>query len=481
MVIGDLSDNAHALLRFLVFRSRTHWHIEDFACFRNAWSEPEIVQGLSDLVNSGLVGVSFEREHDKDVYFEFDENRHLIREILGFHVQDPLAPTSPPSVTYSSPTAWRSDALTLLGYCGRTKVQLTKRDRLHNRDLKSLDPLLLGHRLRNLYRRFCGTDFHWIDRLLDFLRRNHAIEFKRSRIAVTPNAFQDLVMVLEKKGEDPLSLPIAGVEERGFEADAADVCGIVIDARRKPHPDRSQWSSVAALEQAIYPVRDVFNSSSFPRTVQKTLFDLMVLGELELGENEEGWLWRTTAGQPSSVPGSSEFLHVQPNFEIVAATSLPLEDRCVLEQIAELVSIDEQLCHYRITRDSVYQGLCKGWSAERQIDYYKRQTGGRRPLPQNVTHSIESWGASFGRLSLELPLLLVCDSPKFAEELYHSKEISQYCLGRFSQNAVLVRRETAEEVLDALREMGLLPNPEIGNGLRWSIEVREERDRQHNS
>ena len=473
IVLNNLTDGAHALLRFVLLRQRQQWHVRDLACFRNVWSEPEIFQGVSELVNSGFLGVSYDREEDRDVHFTFPENEGILREILGLETTDPLKSLTPPSQVHSHPRAWKTDLITLLGHCARNDVRLTKKDLPHQRAVKTLDPLLVGSRIREIFERLCQLPFHWIERLTECLQSIGSVSARGPRIALAPRAFERLLAKIDADFVETFALSGLGGREQSVESDVLDVLATVHRAQaRDRNGGECHWRSVEAFKDSIYPTRDFFPPSSFPRTVEATLFGLMVSGEVDLGESPSGWSWRPRGPRDDSSSGT-RFLHVQPNYEVLTAFSLPYSERCVLEQLADLVAVDEQLMHYRISRDSVYRGLCGGWTSEKQVEWYKSQVGQGPPLPQNVSHSIESWGVSFGRLSLEHPLLLVCDEARFAEELYHSSEIAHHCLGRFSENTVLIEPDAADEVLRALRGMGFLPNPEVGNGLRWAIEVRK--------
>jgi hypothetical protein len=466
-IVTDLSDNADAVLRFMILRPKDHWQLRDFSCFRQIWSEPEIFQAASELVNSGLIGVSYEKGADTEIYFCFAENFSLVREIVGADVSDPLTPARAPAAVHAYPETWKNDLLTLLGYCLKREIQMTQSGLPHRRDIKSLEPLILGERLRPLFQRFVDTEFDWIEGLFRTLRRVKAVGMDNGVLQPCEGGLQAIQDLLLEARSTPDRGLLMGMPDHAWETDLIDVCRYVNEAKH------SDWLSVEALENSIYPVREVFESGAEPAMARIALFKLMTMGRVDLGEGTEGWVWRPSGRQEEVPDDATGLIHVQPNYEIVAAANLPVSSRAVLERIAQLESIDHQLMHYKITRESVYSGLCNGWSAEDQVTWYNRQLGPNRALPQNVAHSIESWGAAYGRVSLEHPLLLVCDSPKLAEQLYHSKEIANYCLGRFSETALVIRRDAEEEVLASLQTMGLLPDPKIGSGLRWAIETRE--------
>lgn len=469
VILEELSDQAFQLLRYLELRPRKDWRLEDFACFREIWSEPEIFHGMNELVHSGIVGVTFESATEQEVFTTFDEIDPLIREILELIPPDPFEKSLPPRDIHSHPDVWPNDLLTLLGYVGRNRLQLTKRDQLHKRDADALGEILLGQRLLPLEGRFRGGREDWTEAVLARLFAAEILVREDREVVVADHAFDRLLerIATEREFARLLAKRCHG---EGTAADIEEVLNIVEEAARH----ESAWHAVSALERTLCPVIDIFEEGQGPRLVRALLYDLMLLGVVDLGESESAWCWRPRRRTPAYPADFKEFLHIQPNFEIVAAPNLPLPTRAVLEQIAELVSVD-QLHHYRITRESVYLGLCNGWTAQAQIAWHEEHSGGRRPLPQNIRHSIEDWGKSFGRLSLEHPLLLVCDTPELAEDLYHSKEIGPFCIGRYTENSLLLRKDSPEEVFAILRGMGRLPNPGVGDGARWAIDTHPPR------
>jgi hypothetical protein len=468
-VIEELGDHAHQLLRFIYHRPDKKWVYSDFASFEEVWSEPDVRSSISEIVNSGLLGSVFSPRIAAEVYFCFEETTPLVREVIGASEQVPFKAVSAPVTLHHASHAWRTDLVTLLGYLIRNTVQITKQNLPHRRDLKALSPVMMGTRFESLCKRMTGRDLDWIGRLQHWLRQAGIVRVEGSSLSPQGDPFS---VFLEKFPADREHHPLAaglGPEERMLEADARETLKLV----RGMNPGDTSWYRVADLERAVYPVEEIFETGSPPVAVRFVLLGLLLTGQVDLGEDDSGWLWRRSGTEDTGETAPTGHLHVQPNFEIIASTTLPLADRCVLEQIAELTGIDHQLLHYKITRDSVYSGLCIGWSAEKQIEWYTEAMGGKRPLAQNVAHSISSWGASFGRLSLERPLLLVCDSRELAEQIYHSKEMGPFCLGMFNETSLIMREGTEEEVLEAILKTGLLPRPEVGDGTRWALELSE--------
>ncbi len=461
-ILGDLSEEAYEILRFILARGKAPTRLSDLLHACREGSTAELHDAIRDLENSGLIGANMETGSRREDYQVFEEVRLPLLELMKSLLPDPLKCGVAPKSIHAGASILQDDLVTVLGYLLRNEVRTTRRTIPSRRDLKSLEPLLRGERLSGLYERFTGTSLNWMERLFTFLIRQNWISDTEGFLMINPGTFDKAPPVLASLGEGLSSLLLLSERpsEERWEYHAVE------EFRRKCVEDGSGWRRVSSLEEAISPAVGLFRvPEGDGHPVRAALFDLMTVGGCDLGETEGEWSWRARMPGEMLPSTSAGLLHLQPNFEIVAPGNLPLASRLVLEEIAELVSID-QLLHYRITRQSVYAALCRGWTAERQIEWYTRQVGEKRVIPQNVRHSIESWGSGFGRVRLEEPLLLVCDSSELANELLHSKELSEFCVGRFSAHSIVLKKESAQIVLQKLQQTGHLPLPSVGDGSR---------------
>lgn len=81
---------------------------------------------------------------------------------------------------------------------------------------------------------------------------------------------------------------------------------------------------------------------------------------------------------------------VQPNFEILVYLDQIAPAQIIfLDRYAERIDIQQHTVQYRLTRESVYQGLEKGSSLAEFIDLLR--TGAKVALPQNVEIDISQW------------------------------------------------------------------------------------------
>jgi hypothetical protein len=461
-ILGDLSEDAYELLRFILARGKAPTRLTDLLHACQEGSTAEMNDAIRDLENAGLVGASLESGSRREDYLVFTEVRQPLLDLMSALLPDPLKCGIAPKTIHCGANIFQDDLVTVLGYLLRNEVRTTRRTMPSRRDLRNLESLLRGERLSHLHEKFTGIPLNWMERLFSFLARQNWVSETDGILTIVEGTFTVAPSVLARLAEGPSGHP--GTMERSsqerWEYQAVE------EFRCKCVEDGPGWRRVGSLEEAISPAVGLFRApQGVGHPVRAALFDLMTLGGCDLGETEGEWMWRAKMPEEMLPPDSAGMLHLQPNFEIVAPGNLPQESRLVLEEIAELISID-QLLHYRITRQSVYAALCRGWTAERQIEWYSRQVGEKRSIPQNVSHSIESWGAGYGRISLEEPLLLVCDSAELANEILHSKELSGLCVGRFSANSIVLKKESAQNVLQKLQQAGHLPLPKVGDGSR---------------
>jgi hypothetical protein len=83
---------------------------------------------------------------------------------------------------------------------------------------------------------------------------------------------------------------------------------------------------------------------------------------------------------------------VQPNFDVMVYLDRTTPPQLAfLERHAERTQSQQYMAHYRLTRESVYQGLESGTTLEAFLEGLGRHA--QTPLPQNVTVEIREWAA----------------------------------------------------------------------------------------
>ncbi|MCW3055311.1 MAG: hypothetical protein JWN14_4481 [Chthonomonadales bacterium] len=111
---------------------------------------------------------------------------------------------------------------------------------------------------------------------------------------------------------------------------------------------------------------------------------------------------------------------VQPNFEMVVfLASAAMEQIAFLEQYAERVQIAQHTAQYKLTRDSVYEGLQRGGSADQLMEGLL--AGSRVGLPDNVTFEIRNWATLRERITIRQRADLI----EFSNETERRNAITQ--------------------------------------------------------
>ena len=96
-----------------------------------------------------------------------------------------------------------------------------------------------------------------------------------------------------------------------------------------------------------------------------------------------------TASTPAGDQTSGVWV-VQPNFEVMVYLDRTTPPQLAfLERHAERTQSQQYMAHYRLTRESVYQGLESGTPLDALLEELGRHA--QTPLPQNVTVEIREW------------------------------------------------------------------------------------------
>ena len=163
-------------------------------------------------------------------------------------------------------------------------------------------------------------------------------------------------------------------------------------------------------------------------------------------------------GEPiESYKFESSFI-VQPNHEVLASSYLAPELRWKLNHIAELHQAD-QMSTYRFSAESIYKGLCSGFSLDEILAFLK--TYSKTSIPQNVEVSIKDWAERYGQIYLMDVILLRCKNERIAQEIRTSKQVERYILGEISPTDFVVSRHQSQELLALLKKQNYMPLPEI--------------------
>jgi hypothetical protein len=111
---------------------------------------------------------------------------------------------------------------------------------------------------------------------------------------------------------------------------------------------------------------------------------------------------------------------VQPNFEMVVYLGSALTEQfAFLEQYAERLQVAQHTAQYKLTRDSVYEGLQRGGSADHLIEGLLASS--RVGVPDNVQFEIRNWATLRERITIRQHADLI----EFSNETERRNAIAQ--------------------------------------------------------
>jgi hypothetical protein len=108
-------------------------------------------------------------------------------------------------------------------------------------------------------------------------------------------------------------------------------------------------------------------------------------------------------GQPTALdtpaPAAGAAWMVQPDFEVLVYLDRAGPEQIMfVEQHAERLEAQQHVARYRLTRESVYQGLERGGTPDELLDGLRAAAGAE--VPQNVLATIREWAAQRERITL---------------------------------------------------------------------------------
>lgn len=167
--------------------------------------------------------------------------------------------------------------------------------------------------------------------------------------------------------------------------------------------------------------------------------------------------WILGLGSSPQIPAAEGRVVVQPNFQIFALD--PISDHVLasLDQFAERVNA-ERAIEYKLTRQSLYAGQQKGWTAKRVTEYLE-ETGGA-PLPQNVARTLEEWEALHRRIVIHRRTALAQTvTPKVMDKLLADETLATHVSRRLTPTVALLKpsKNVVAQLERALQNKSLPP------------------------
>jgi hypothetical protein len=181
----------------------------------------------------------------------------------------------------------------------------------------------------------------------------------------------------------------------------------------------------------------------------------MRTGLLELGQWGQEKFYRLsprarTLLEPAHDDGFRQF-YLTPSFEIMAPAGLAPILLFRVGELADLVGCDRANT-YRITETSIERALQRGWRRDDVLQFLRDNS--QIGLPDNVESTLKGWIGHRGDVEFH-DVLLISVHRTQVRRIESSKKLKPYLLHRFAPGLYAVDRARRDEVVAALREVGI--------------------------
>lgn len=141
---------------------------------------------------------------------------------------------------------------------------------------------------------------------------------------------------------------------------------------------------------------------------------------------------------------------LQPNFEILAMSPIPVETLMTLDAFAQVKDSQQTVTTYELTRESVYRGQQGRWQVEDIKAFFAQHS--KMPVPDNVRRTLDEWDALFNRVTIRRRVSLAeVASDDIAAKLAELEGLERV------DASVLVAHKPQAQVAQAVRAAGYLP------------------------
>lgn len=181
--------------------------------------------------------------------------------------------------------------------------------------------------------------------------------------------------------------------------------------------------------------------------------------------------YREDAGGRSSATDQPWQVILQPDFQLLAMGPVPLRVLSNLERVARHEKLTDSVVTFRVSRDSVYEALRRGETAESVCGYLQEAT--QQPLPQNVSRSIDEWCEQHERIIVRRQVSLIqVDTVERLDRLFDDAD-ARRLLHRLGDCVAWVDPADTAQLEVRLVELELLPahsqapDADLPHSLEW--------------
>lgn len=178
--------------------------------------------------------------------------------------------------------------------------------------------------------------------------------------------------------------------------------------------------------------------------------------------------WKSAAPLLDESPlrslGTSRFVVVQPNGEVMIDPECPFQIRWELELLAERKS-DEQIAVYQLAAASISRALELG-RTRASIQSFLQQISGGASLPATVDALLEVWTSRACRTEFAEVMLLRCDNEAMAAIVQNDSAIAPMLLQKLGSYDFIINKDHISEIRGLLQNAGYPARKALQSGSR---------------
>lgn len=145
---------------------------------------------------------------------------------------------------------------------------------------------------------------------------------------------------------------------------------------------------------------------------------------------------------------------IQPDFAVMAPSSLVLSVRDRLQTVAEFVQ-GGHMQTYRLTRNSIAHALESGMVSGEILHFL--ESVARDGLPPNVRMSVSDWIEEFGKIEFSHQVVMRTDDEFLMQEILSRPVTNKLIQEQLGSTAAVVDQDNVETIIAEMKRIGYLP------------------------
>lgn len=470
--IEKVADEAYreSIAQLVLDKRREFSKEEITAVVRRAgqYDEKKAMHAVEQLQSDGWI-YGLGQHSSKQRFLIPDDLRERVKPYIQSYFQQKVQLTSTtPIVHRDENLALVRDTSTFLSYTSRKELKLTQDGVLFKRSVQAILQLfeIKEEALTHGGWRFgYGRRFHdYPDRfalLYDFCFAHELISEGEDGFLHTSPKVQKW---LEKPETDRL-LEMYRYWLRTYRHSISNISTAVGTLIQAVH---SRWVEKDSLNQLLTQYVSAYYYDTQTDVIEKRIYQMMIhLGLLMSGQLEDGGyvlrltklghellLDEKTVAPPSIKRETGSSLFIQPNFDLWLPLDQVNQLSWDIDQFAHLIEVDH-MRKYRLTKESIHQGVQAGWTAKGICDFLLIHSNNR--LPANVETMVHHWVRESHKITLSTRIVISCIDSTVADEVEEVLGIQKLETERISEQHFAVDPRDWDSLFATLQSSGYMP------------------------